>query len=197
MLSATLQRLRWCQRALCLITTSKSSKLEQVAEGRGFVVTTEKVQCALQPGVQPNGYYQARSMCTLQNSIHMRLDPQPGETQMALVPIAGKTGRFILVHDVRLIRSDEVTEAKNSMERLVLLSVDISSAAAFRGNKHVAWTPDNARKCRRLSRSPTETWEPPLETCIATVPTLQRVGCDGHGESPSSSCAVGFRWWRC
>ena len=146
-----------CQRALCLITTSKSSKLEQVAEGRGFVVTTEKVQCALQPDMQPNAYYQAKSMCTLQNSIHMRLDPQPGETQMALVSIAGKTGQTILVHDVRLIRSDEVTEVKNSMERLVQLAIDISKAADFRGNRHVVWTPDNAKKCRRLSRSPTET----------------------------------------
>ena len=120
-------------------------------------MTKEKVQCALQSDMQPNAYYQAKSMCTLQNSIHMRLDPQPGETQMALVSIAGKTGQTILVHDVRLIRSDEVMEVKNSMERLVQLAIDISKAADFRGNRHVVWTPDNAKKCRRLSRSPTET----------------------------------------
>ncbi|CAK8995263.1 unnamed protein product, partial [Durusdinium trenchii] len=93
-----------CQRALCLITSHKQSKLTQVANGAGYVVLTEMIQC----GLNPSGHYKCKAICNLDDTLSMRLDPpRPGATQYALLSISGRSEDTFLINARQLVREEE------------------------------------------------------------------------------------------
>ena len=139
-----------CQRALVLVKTKKSTSLEQI-EG-GFKVVTPQIQCGLDSS---DASFSFRSICLLEQSLKFRMDPvRPGDYTYAFAVLTGKAGPELMVGDVLLLRPEQVDKAKENFESLLRFA---ESIAGGRVKRDVNWTPESSKKCRKLSRSPTET----------------------------------------
>ena len=139
-----------CQRALVLVKTKKSTSLEQI-DG-GFKVVTPQIQCGLDSS---DASFTFRSICVLEQSLKFRMDPvRPGDYTYAFAVLTGKAGQELMVGDVLLLRAEQVDKAKDNFEALLRFA---ESIAGGRVKRDVNWTPESSKKCRKLSRSPTET----------------------------------------
>ena len=139
-----------CQRALVLVKTKKNTLLEQI-EG-GFKVVTHQIHCGLE---STDAAFTFRSLCLLEQSLRFRMDPaRRGEETYAFAVLSGKNGQDLIVGDLMILRPEQIEKAKEGFECLLTFAENI---AGGRAKRDVNWTPESSKKCRRLSRFPTET----------------------------------------
>jgi hypothetical protein len=148
-----------CRKVLALVRSSKNSKPSPL--GSGFKLLTPGIEDLLST-VDPNDpagqkKYTLSAICTLSNLPQYRLDPPRGGKQDALVIITAKTDDSFVIESVQFLNSDEASQVKHSLLKLLHLAMHIHVRDRKRA---VEWSdgfsPMTARKCSRVGRSPTD-----------------------------------------
>ena len=86
-----------------------------------------------------------------------KLDPPRGGNQDALVIITAKTDDSLVVESVQFLSSEEATQVKQSLLKLLHLAMHIHIRDRKRAVEWSdAFSPLQARKCSRVGRSPTD-----------------------------------------
>ena len=160
---AATQALRPCDKVLTLVASREQSVLQPLGE-QGWRLVTENVTDPLQPSSPP---VRLVAMCTLDTLSNYKLDPPRSgdKTQYALLlisnvttPVGQETAKTLLVQEVQLLSRDERESAVRTMKRLTYLT----DHTIFDGEpgEPRQWdegeTPERAKKCRRLSATPTD-----------------------------------------
>jgi hypothetical protein len=139
-------------KALVLLISTEKSKLAQC--GDGFFVHTKGLRDAM--AADEAKRFSAKALCTLANSIQLKLDPPPGKEQGILALVQGlhrsSEGLVLLLSGVSHIR--EMDEMKKTFQSYMDFTQKVQGTA--RSKRPLQWTADTAKMCRRLSRSPTD-----------------------------------------
>ena len=138
-----------CARALVLLISTQKSKLTKCGEA-GFFVETQNVS-------DPYGAcgYTTRCLSTMENCVRMRLDPPPGGKVAFFATVSKIEGKQLVLSGVQLLRDGEVALAQESFEKY-LEHASALLREAREPKRSLPWAPETARKCRALSRSPTD-----------------------------------------
>ena len=138
-----------CARALVLLISNQKSKLTKCGEA-GFFVETQNVS-------DPYGAagYTTRCLSTLENCVRMRLDPPTGGRLCFLATVSKLNGKEVVLSGVHLLRDNEVPSVQESFEKY-LGHAHALLREAREPKRSLSWAPETARKCRALSRSPTD-----------------------------------------
>eukprot|EP00435_Cladocopium_sp_Y103_P025663 s390_g6.t1 len=140
-------------KALVLLISTEKSKLAQC--GEGYFVHTKGLRDAM--AADESNRFSAKALCTLSNSIQFKLDPPPGKEQGILAMVQGlqqtTEGLVLLLSGVSHIR--EMDEVKKAFQSYMDFTQKVQGTA--RSKRPLQWTPETAKTCRRLSRSPTDT----------------------------------------
>lgn len=147
-------------KALVLLVSTEKSKLEECGEGSsGYFVRTKNVMDVMDLST-PKLRFHTKALCTLGNSLQFKLDPVGGSEQCVLALVQGlqKCGAsgeelVLLLSGVTHVHDKQAVE--EAFKTYMTFTDKIQSTT--RSKRPLQWTPETAKTCRRLSRSPTDT----------------------------------------